>query len=172
MRKISPKIRVPHPRRTVSSCGRLGFPADAVVRWGGAWGIERSETAVALHCCTRLVVQLQRPEGDVRDGHHPHPSPKNTSPDRTKPPTPKARHLDRSGGQLHRPPRSGETPVFRLCVLPSRFCRHPRAQRRILIPCAPPRPLAPFNPRSECAIFATASSSRKCIERSKRIRRS
>src|ERR1700712_2251224 len=28
---------------------------------------------------------------------------------------PKERHLDRSGGRPHRPPRSGETPVFRSC---------------------------------------------------------
>jgi hypothetical protein len=44
-----------------------------------------------------------------------------TSPPLNRRPAPNSnpRHLDRSGGQLYRPSRSGETPVFRSAVSPS-----------------------------------------------------
>jgi len=44
-------------------------------------------------------------------------------PTEAKPPSPRRRHLDRSGGQLHRPPRSGETLYFAFALAAVCSCR-------------------------------------------------
>ena len=71
-------------------------------------------------------------------------------PTEAKPPSPRRRHLDRSGGQLHRPPRSGETLYFAFALAAVCSCRclffRCLSAAKDPVPRPSPITLAPFNP--------------------------